>query len=280
MLLARLDRGSFALLPATAMVGRAQHCDLILQSAHASARHAEIRLQGGGWCVRDLGSRNGTWVDGARLAPGIQAPLSVGTLLQFALPDERWEVLELLPPEPCLFDRCTGEREPACDGQLGALEYDLEAERWCLGEAPVRHGDPVGDRWAFLPEASSLASTIANGLDLASASLRLVASPDLVRIDVHVEGPTESASFLDRAWAIALYVLALERGDGDDPGWVEIERLSRRTGLERKVLDVYLLRARDALLRAGVCGGERIVEVRRGARRLGVRDVRVERATC
>lgn len=41
-----------------------------------SARHAEIRVEGGGWVVADLGSRNGTYLNGRRLAAA--APLKVG----------------------------------------------------------------------------------------------------------------------------------------------------------------------------------------------------------
>jgi hypothetical protein len=113
-------------------------------------------------------------------------------------------------------------------------------------------------------------------VDLDTARLRIVTSPDLERVDVHVEGPTERVSLPERSWAIALYVLALARRADPDDGWIDIDLLARKTGLDRKVLDVYLLRARDALVRAGVGGGDRIVEVRRGARRLGIRDVTVE----
>ncbi len=38
-----------------------------VDDSQLSRRHAEVRLDRGRWVVRDLGSRNGTWVNGARL---------------------------------------------------------------------------------------------------------------------------------------------------------------------------------------------------------------------
>jgi hypothetical protein len=51
-------------------------CDLNLDGdGRISTRHAEFRLAPEGLAVVDLGSRNGTFVDGRRLAPGVAAPL-------------------------------------------------------------------------------------------------------------------------------------------------------------------------------------------------------------
>jgi DNA-binding NtrC family response regulator len=52
--------------------GRSRSCDVIVHDAHASSRHAEIAPAGGGGIqIRDLGSRNGTFVNGARVREGI-----------------------------------------------------------------------------------------------------------------------------------------------------------------------------------------------------------------
>jgi DNA-binding NtrC family response regulator len=39
-----------------------------LPDATLSRQHVELRLDGDSWCIRDLGSRNGTFVDGARVS--------------------------------------------------------------------------------------------------------------------------------------------------------------------------------------------------------------------
>jgi hypothetical protein len=146
MLLARLDGRSFALLPVTALIGRDDRCDLVLSSEHTSARHAEIRWRPGGWDVRDLGSRNGTSLDGQRLEPGLLTPLRTGATLRFAVVEEEWRVEATPAPEPCLFDPRTGARELPVDGRLGDLSYDLEQAAWTHDGRPVAHGEHIGGR--------------------------------------------------------------------------------------------------------------------------------------
>jgi FHA domain/Domain of unknown function (DUF1707) len=48
-------------------LGRSRECDCVLAEPSVSRRHAELRHEGGRWMLRDLGSRNGTRVNGARL---------------------------------------------------------------------------------------------------------------------------------------------------------------------------------------------------------------------
>jgi Protein of unknown function (DUF3662)/FHA domain len=50
--------------PHGAVVGRAHECDVQIASTDVSRRHAEIRPDGAGWSIRDLGSTNGVRVNG------------------------------------------------------------------------------------------------------------------------------------------------------------------------------------------------------------------------
>ena len=50
---------------ASLIVGRAADSGLVLKDTAASRRHAEIRATGDGYVCRDLGSRNGTIVNGS-----------------------------------------------------------------------------------------------------------------------------------------------------------------------------------------------------------------------
>ena len=48
-------------------VGRSQTSDLVLNDVTVSRRHAEIVVDGSSPSVRDLGSLNGTWLNGQRV---------------------------------------------------------------------------------------------------------------------------------------------------------------------------------------------------------------------
>lgn len=55
-------------------LGRAPECDLVLEHASVSRRHAELSHGDGHWRVRDLGSKNGVRIGGARVMEGRVAP--------------------------------------------------------------------------------------------------------------------------------------------------------------------------------------------------------------
>ena len=48
-------------------VGRRESCDIVLRFANVSGKHCELAVDDGYWFVKDLGSRNGTKVNGLRI---------------------------------------------------------------------------------------------------------------------------------------------------------------------------------------------------------------------
>jgi Protein of unknown function (DUF3662)/Inner membrane component of T3SS, cytoplasmic domain len=63
-----------------ATVGRSRECDIVLDDAGVSRRHAEVRPSAEGWIVADLGSTNGLRLNG-RTVRGAQ-PLQAGDRLE------------------------------------------------------------------------------------------------------------------------------------------------------------------------------------------------------
>jgi hypothetical protein len=50
--------------PAGATIGRSRQCDVVLSDPNVSRQHAEIRPRGGSWVLTDLGSTNGSSLNG------------------------------------------------------------------------------------------------------------------------------------------------------------------------------------------------------------------------
>jgi FHA domain/Domain of unknown function (DUF1707) len=63
----RLPALSLPTGPRSVTLGRSPGCDCVLADDTVSRRHALLRRQRGRWLLRDLGSRNGTRVNGMRV---------------------------------------------------------------------------------------------------------------------------------------------------------------------------------------------------------------------
>ncbi len=58
-----------------ATLGRSRECDVVLDDGNISRAHAELRPRGGSWVLTDLGSTNGSSVNGRRIdAPTVVKP--------------------------------------------------------------------------------------------------------------------------------------------------------------------------------------------------------------
>ncbi len=94
---------TFPLPGSVTVVGRQQECDLCIPLMVVSRRHCEINQDGGVLRVRDLGSRNGTLVNGKKIADAVLNPgdtLQVGPVsLAVQIDDVPADVI-LTPPTP------------------------------------------------------------------------------------------------------------------------------------------------------------------------------------
>jgi hypothetical protein len=53
--------------PTGVTIGRSRQCDVVLDDHNVSRQHAEIRPRGGAWVLTDLGSTNGSSLNGRRI---------------------------------------------------------------------------------------------------------------------------------------------------------------------------------------------------------------------
>ena len=63
------------------VIGRREPNDIVLRFSNVSGQHARMSLEEGYWFVKDLGSRNGTKVDGFRVS---RKRLDPGVTISFA----------------------------------------------------------------------------------------------------------------------------------------------------------------------------------------------------
>jgi len=282
--------GEVCPLPARALVGRAATCFVRREAVAVSKEHALVQWSGGGWTVRDLGSRNGTYLDGKRLEVGATAPLPVGSRLGFGAPDVTSTLLDDAAPGPLAFElRTRAVREPA-GGMLTlpeaeapeAVVFQAEDGGWV-----VERGDetePVEDQavlslgeqaWClFLPGQVDVTPLVQVEKTLAGVTFRFEVSRDEEHVSITLLKGEAETRLEPREHAYVLLTLArLRARDAALPraerGWVDKAELQRMLRMRANALNVAVHRARQQLAEAGVVGAAGVVEVRRGKRRFG-----------
>ena len=95
------------------VVGREEGVGLLLMDDGVSRQHARLILQGDGVLLNDLGSRNGTFVNGSkvterRLADGDKIQIGVATTIKFTFTDNLEEEYQRRLVEAALKDPLTG----------------------------------------------------------------------------------------------------------------------------------------------------------------------------
>lgn len=109
------------------LIGRGTDCDLVIEERQVSRHHARIRRTSAGFVVEDLGSRNGTHVNGVAVVG--EVPLQDGDVIQIALALE----LVFVGTEATVPLADTGERGAA----KGRLRMDPQSHRVWVGSVEV-----------------------------------------------------------------------------------------------------------------------------------------------
>ena len=86
------------MLRARHLIGRSRLAHLRLHEPSISGEHAVLLWTGNTWDIHDLGSRNGTFVDGQRLEAGGRVGLRQGMTIGFGSAGGIWRLVDDGPP--------------------------------------------------------------------------------------------------------------------------------------------------------------------------------------
>ncbi|HYQ43747.1 MAG TPA: FHA domain-containing protein [Polyangiaceae bacterium] len=295
--------GATWMLRAEQIIGRANECALRLDVGYVSGHHAEIRWSVGHWQIKDLGSRNGTFVNNERLATGGWRALEHRDVVSFGDPNlERWELESNDAPLPLLLPVAGGEPVPIPGGIIGLPAEAPEATIWLderggwwleLVEKPasmLHHGSmfQVGGVHYQLscgPE-SPTTELLHHGYDVDTARLQIRHSLDEEYVEALAETDETQMSLGDRQHHVVLLTLARQRLEDrahgvpeGSCGWVYIEDLMERLKVDRSQLNLHVYRVRQQFLAMGFRNATEVVERRLQTKqvRLGFRNLTV---TC
>jgi hypothetical protein len=267
-----------------------------LCSAAVSREHAWISWSPTGWEIRDLGSHNGTWVDGERLPPGTRAPLVEGVGIGFGGALATHRLSDGSPPEPLLraadgtwIEGRGGLLDiPGAEGERVLLRDP--AGRWIVEERgsprALTHGEALvlaGVEYrVHLP--SELAQTLPfpqAGLPPPTARFRVSRDEEEVELVVVEDGRVYDLG--SRAHHYLLLVLARHRladelggRPSGEHGWIDAALLARQLRHDNRQVNLLVHRARRQAADAGLLCAHALVERRERSRQLRLGPVAIE----
>ncbi len=283
-------------------------CSLTLREAEVSGVHALLRWTGAAWEVKDQGSRNGTFVDGARLENGKSREVQRGCRLAFGTEANEWEVVDDSAPAVMAVPLDGGEPRVLEDG-LVALPSPEEPRftiyrgtdgRWLLENGgsfettALIHAQTfqaAGRLWRFCSPTQA-APTVENPRRLEFAveafsvrkmHLTLSVTQNQEYVEARVTQDGRELSLGTSVYLYLLVILARQRiqdataGVRDSAcGWVDYEGVADPIMESSAQLALGVHRVRKLFLKAGFGDGAQIIERRAGRLiRIGTSQVTV-----
>jgi hypothetical protein len=282
------------LLTREELVGRSSSCDWQLTEEDVSAQHAALRWTGKVWELQDLGSRNGTFVRGQRLGPGLRVTLTPGARIRFGTRGPEWLLVDASPPRTLairLRDRArVVEREgtlvlPSENDPRMVLFRDPEGNWLCEdteGAHPVADDQTLvldDELWRLRTEAPVVETYQSCSGAVDDLQLHFRVSSDEEHVEVKAELAGHETLVPSRVHHYLLLTLARCRlaDMKQNPeataahGWVHPEQISKMLRKSALHINVEIYRARQQFAELGFAGAVKIIERRRdtGEIRLG-----------
>jgi pSer/pThr/pTyr-binding forkhead associated (FHA) protein len=287
--------GRRRLLEPEHLVGRATMSALCLSHRYVSAQHAMLRFTGDRWEVKDLSSRNGTFVDGVRIKPGEERVIRVGSRVGFGKLEEEWELVDESPPvvmavpldggDPIALD---GDfiTLPSKDDPRLTIYRDTEGA-WVLEQeesiAPITNlqvFEVAGRAFRFSCGETIWKTSIAapmRELEVRHLALLFSVSRNEEHVELQITCGSSTFDLGARSHHYLLLTLARQRlvdaAEGfpeTSCGWIYQEDLAHDASMAGSQLNVDVFRIRQQFSAVGVLDAATIVERRPRTRQLRI----------
>lgn len=283
------------------LVGRSAECGLRISQPYVSARHTTLRWTGMDWELKDLGSRNGTFVNYERLAPGSSRLVARDAKLAFGSAHEQWTFIDDSPPSTMVVATTEGEPLvaehdviglPSSDNPLETVFRDrdgtwklerTDGELLLLEHRQIFHA--VGQSWRFSCADGIGSTTSTDPPPSGPVGLQFCVSRDEEHVAVAALLRERRIELGSRSHNYILLLLARARredaaaGHSDAAaGWMYQEDLLKALRITQTQLNIDIFRMRQHFARAGLQKLLNVVERRPRSKqlRIGVRELTIE----
>jgi FHA domain len=292
--------GQTRILESDHVVGRvaAPMCSLTVSQPFVSGVHAELRWTGQTWELKDLGSRNGTYLDGKRVDSSLPYVIEKGSRIGFGRIDQEWQLVDDSPP-PVMAVPLDGGDPVTIAGDLIPLPSGDDPRAtiyrgvdggWLL-ETPDEVAVPIvhmqtfeaaGRVWRFCCSPMAPATVASPGVSMSAVEVRSLqlafsVSRDEEHVQLRVFRGDRAHDLGARRHNFLLLTLARQRladaaeGLQDTScGWVDQDDLAHDPTMAPPQLNVDVFRIREQFAKLGVIDAASIVERRPQPRQLRI----------
>lgn len=279
-------------LEAYSLVGRDPTCCVAIDDNRVSHKHACLTYVTKGWVLRDLGSTNGTWLNGHKIATGTDLVVHPGDAIAFGDSALTWQLEDAAPPEPMAVAVLGGEALTFSDGVLVLPSSENPAAsifRSADGGFTLESGDHVralepgevfdvnGTSFRFVCPSEWQATAKVQRVRLVTESvLHFDVSDDEEHVSLAVECDGERMPLgRSAAYYFLLTLARLRNADqraqrDSEAGWTHREDLMKLLKCGEQQLNVWVFRVRTKFASKDFLDYASIIERRDGAGQLRI----------